>query len=191
MIGPQLEQSAVFYSILYGLLRPSANCSEWSLSVKNVFPRPFVLNFTTFVLRFTTRHKSSLYNHQGLKPDQIGSEWPNSVLERRDRSADAQHSQIWTKWDALPHLSRELAPVFFVLSRLPSARRRGNVGRHVRGRCRQVVARQVLEFTDLFVYCTCMCCPCVLFLLTAFSTCIPCHLHDHQGKSAAVAAARV
>ena len=37
----------------------ASDCSEWCLSVKNVFARPFVPKFTTFVLRFTTRHESS------------------------------------------------------------------------------------------------------------------------------------
>ena len=43
----------------YDRVRLTRDHSEWRISVKYVFPRPFVLRFMTSVLRFTARHQSS------------------------------------------------------------------------------------------------------------------------------------
>ena len=82
-IGPQLGRSALFHRIL----------SDWRLSVKNVirtcslYPSYSNLRHLYCDLRHGTSH------HQGLKPDQIGSEWPNSILVRVLKDARFRRSK--------------------------------------------------------------------------------------------------
>ena len=70
---PLIERSGVFHRIL-----PTPDRSEWLLSV--------------IVLKFTKMYDTA--HQHGLKPDQIGSECPNSILVRCVASVFSVQSNV-------------------------------------------------------------------------------------------------